>query len=292
MNYKSFCQHIARMEQEMSTWDRFKSSPVYLFIRELSVFALCIVMAGVSISFSKDGLIGEQQLKLFFLFVLFPVPLYLAIRFFRDFHLNNPKRKIFFSKRLAALASTLLDANTSVEFYFSKRKPVEFSSDSPTIGPLKAQYTMGLLTNQGGVIPGETAKLPTKLKDTTFYWLLSCETTLPDMHVSFNNREGAPEKLCLNKIQKNVPFAKAEFLSELEIIIHKTILRGELRIRNKHLKLHLYDNVKSIHSLSDYPLCNRTTSNKSDAHNRSFENLYQLLHLFSKGTVPTKEALK
>jgi len=291
MNSNGFCQQIALMEQEMSTWDRFKSRPVYLLLREILVFVIFLFLFGISDSLAKDGIIGEQQFTLFFAFVLLPLPLYLAVRFFRDFHLNNPRRKIFFSKRLAALAGMVLEKDASIEFYSAKRKPVEFSSSLPVLGPFKAKYTMDLMANQGGIILGGPAKLPGKMKDTTFYWLLSCETVLPDMNVSFNNRGGALEKLSMNKIQANPDFAKEEFLSELKTVMKKTILKGELRILKKQLYLYLYDNVKSIHPLSGDPLFNHNASKKSKAENRAFENIFDLLHLFSKGTLPQKEAL-
>ncbi len=290
MNAVGFSQHITRREQEMGKWDRFKSRPMYLLLRELFVFVIALFLFMVTDSLSRADVIGQRQFSLLLGFVVFGLPLYLAIRFFRDFHLNNPKRKIFFSKRLAALASTLLPSGTSLELNEKRKKPLTFSSVLPVIGAFKAQYTMDLLANQGGIILGGPAKMPGKMKDTTFYWLLSCGTILPDMDVSFSNRGGIPEKVRLNKIQEKVVFAQEEFLMKLKALLKKTVLKGELRILDKQLYLYLYDNVKSIEPLSGDPVFNHSASKKSNIEMRSFENIYKLLHLFAKGVIPTGEA--
>ncbi len=289
MNIKDFDQQIARWEQGMGKWDRFKSSPVYLLLLEVLVFVLCIFLFTIFNTLAIDGVISNRQLSLFLGFVIFPLPIYLGIRFFRGFHLNNPKRKLFFSKRLAALARTLLTDDAIFELNARGNKPLELSGLLPDVGPFKAKYTMDLMVNQGGIILGGPAKIPGKLKDSTFYWLLSCGTVLPDMNLSFDNRGGIPEKVRFAKIQEKVAFTKEEFLVKLEAIMKKTVLKGELRIHDKQLSLYLFDNVKSIDPLSGEPVFKHSASKKSNEETRSFENLYRLLHLFSKGSVPNGE---
>ncbi len=289
MSVSQFGSLVDKMLKGLSKKDIFISTPIFLYIKWVGVLVLWLFLANLFGTIKLESNYSDTWFfSILFLFIT-PFVIYLFIRCFKTSHLYSPRRKAFFASRLYQLASVIVghEKHVVVEQY-GKRKYLAISSETTNNTKFIASYRMNLLINQGGIILGGPAKIPTKLSEKTFYFLLECNSVFPDSFIEFDcrNRKVPLVSFSSNITSSDREINQNELIKNLQEILKGTAVKGEAEIKENKLKCSLFDTVKSIDPVSGRVLFKKISAKKkSPEAEAAIVNVADLVELLSTGKI-------